>query len=165
MAILQDEVVGESARALWADAQTMLKQIIDENWLQASAVIGLFPPTASTTTTSKSATPDTGAARMTWVGLRQQLVKTDKDGNANPTGRWPTLSPQRQNAQDYIGAFAVTAGLGIDPHVARFEAANDDYSAILLKALADRLAEAFAELMHHRVRTKILGLRPKRNPG
>ena len=157
-AILQDDVVGESARALWADAQTMLKQIIDENWLQASAVIGLFPAHSVNHDDIEIRDPDTGAARMTWVGLRQQLVKTDKDGNANPD--WALadfIAPKDSGAQDYIGAFAVTAGLGIDPHVARFEAANDDYSAILLKALADRLAEAFAELMHHRVRTEFWG--------
>ena len=157
-AILQDDVVGESARALWADAQAMLKQIIDENWLQASAVIGLFPAHSVNHDDIEIRDPDTGAARMTWVGLRQQLVKTDKDGNANPD--WALadfIAPKDSGAQDYIGAFAVTAGLGIDPHVARFEAANDDYSAILLKALADRLAEAFAELMHHRVRTEFWG--------
>jgi 5-methyltetrahydrofolate--homocysteine methyltransferase len=157
-AILQDDVVGESARALWADAQTMLKQLIDENWLQASAVIGLFPAHSVNHDDIEIRDPDTGAARMTWVGLRQQLVKTDKDGNANPD--WALadfIAPKDSGAQDYIGAFAVTAGLGIDPHVARFEAANDDYSAILLKALADRLAEAFAELMHHRVRTEFWG--------
>ncbi|MCK6436850.1 methionine synthase [Rivihabitans pingtungensis] len=157
-AILQDDVVGESARALWADAQAMLKQIIDENWLQASAVIGLFPAHSINHDDIEIRDPDTGAARMTWVGLRQQLVKTDKDGNANPD--WALadfIAPKDSGAQDYIGAFAVTAGLGIDPHVARFEAANDDYSAILLKALADRLAEAFAELMHHRVRTEFWG--------
>ena len=157
-AILQDEVVGESARALWADAQSMLKQLIDENWLQASAVIGLFPAHSVNHDDIEIRDPDTGAARMTWVGLRQQLVKTDKDGNANPD--WALadfIAPKDSGAQDYIGAFAVTAGLGIDPHVARFEAANDDYSAILLKALADRLAEAFAELMHHRVRTEFWG--------
>ena len=157
-AILQDDVVGESARALWADAQTTLKQLIDENWLQASAVIGLFPAHSINHDDIEIRDPDTGAARMTWVGLRQQLVKTDKDGNANPD--WALadfIAPKDSGAQDYIGAFAVTAGLGIDPHVARFEAANDDYSAILLKALADRLAEAFAELMHHRVRTEFWG--------
>ena len=157
-AILQDEVVGESARALWADAQTMLKQLIDENWLQASAVIGLFPAHSVNHDDIEIRDPDTGAARMTWVGLRQQLVKTDKDGNANPD--WALadfIAPKDSGAQDYIGAFAVTAGLGIDPHVARFEAANDDYSAILLKALADRFAEAFAELMHKRVRTEFWG--------
>ena len=157
-AILQDEVVGESARALWADAQTMLKQLIDENWLQASAVIGLFPAHSVNHDDIEIRDPDTGTTLMTWVGLRQQLVKTTKDGQATPD--WclaDFIAPKDSGAQDYIGAFAVTAGLGIDPHVARFEAANDDYSAILLKALADRLAEAFAELMHHRVRTEFWG--------
>ena len=92
------------------------------------------------------------------MGLRQQLVKTTKDGQATPD--WclaDFIAPKDSGVQDYIGAFAVTGGLGIDPHVARFEAANDDYSAILLKALADRFAEAFAELMHTRVRTEFWG--------
>lgn len=157
-AILQDEVVGESARALWADAQTMLKQLIDEKWLSASAVIGLFPANSINHDDIEIRDPDTGTTLMTWVGLRQQLVKTTKDGQATPD--WclaDFIAPKDSGVQDYIGAFAVTGGLGIDPHVARFEAANDDYSAILLKALADRFAEAFAELMHKRVRTEFWG--------
>jgi 5-methyltetrahydrofolate--homocysteine methyltransferase len=157
-AILTDEVVGESASALWADAQTMLKQIIDEKWLSASAVIGLFPANSINHDDIEIRDPDTGTTLMTWVGLRQQLVKTTKDGQATPD--WclaDFIAPKDSGVQDYIGAFAVTGGLGIDPHVARFEAANDDYSAILLKALADRFAEAFAELMHKRVRTEFWG--------
>ena len=158
-AILDDEIVGESARGLWADAQSMLQQIIDEKWLQANAVIGLFPARSVDVDDIEILSPDNGAPLMTWVGLRQQLEKATKDGSAaNPD--WALadfIAPADSGVQDYIGAFAVTAGLGIDPHVARFEAANDDYSAILLKALADRLAEAFAELMHHRVRTEFWG--------
>lgn len=158
-AILDDEIVGESARGLWADAQIMLQQIIDEKWLQANAVIGLFPARSVDVDDIEILSPDNGAPLMTWVGLRQQLEKATKDGSAaNPD--WALadfIAPADSGVQDYIGAFAVTAGLGIDPHVARFEAANDDYSAILLKALADRLAEAFAELMHYRVRTEFWG--------
>jgi 5-methyltetrahydrofolate--homocysteine methyltransferase len=158
-AILDDEIVGESARGLWADAQTMLQQIIDEKWLQANAVIGLFPARSVDVDDIEILSPDNGAPLMTWVGLRQQLEKATKDGSAaNPD--WALadfIAPAGSGVQDYIGTFAVTAGLGIDPHVARFEAANDDYSAILLKALADRFAEAFAELMHHRVRTEFWG--------
>ena len=160
-AILDDEVVGESARALWADAQAMLKQIIDEKWLSANAVIGLFPAASVNHDDIEIFDPVSGEKRMTWVGLRQQLVKTDKDGNTNPD--WclaDFIAPKDSGVKDYIGAFAVTGGLGIDPHVARFEAANDDYSAILLKALADRFAEAFAELMHKRVRTEFWGFAP-----
>ncbi|KMJ48708.1 B12-dependent methionine synthase [Vogesella sp. EB] len=157
-AILSDEVVGESATALWADAQAMLKQIIDEKWLSANAVIGLFPAVSVNHDDIEILDPETRAPLLTWVGLRQQLVKTDKDGNRNPD--WclaDFIAPRDSGVDDYIGAFAVTGGLGIDPHVARFEAANDDYSAILLKALADRFAEAFAELMHRRVRTEFWG--------
>ncbi|SME94650.1 methionine synthase [Pseudogulbenkiania subflava] len=160
-AILSDEVVGESARALWADAQAMLKQIIDEKWLSANAVIGLFPAASVNHDDIEIFDPASGERLMTWVGLRQQIVKTDKDGNKNPD--WclaDFIAPKDSGVADYIGAFAVTGGLGIDPHVARFEAANDDYSAILLKALADRFAEAFAELMHQRVRTEFWGYAP-----
>ncbi|MBI3145616.1 MAG: cobalamin B12-binding domain-containing protein, partial [Pseudogulbenkiania sp.] len=161
-ALLDDEVVGESARALWADAQAMLQQIISEKWLGANAVIGLFPAASVNHDDIEIFDPATGEKRMTWVGLRQQLVKTDKDGNKNPD--WclaDFIAPKDSGVEDYIGAFAVTGGLGIEPHVARFEAANDDYSAILLKALADRFAEAFAELMHRRVRTEFWGYAPE----
>ncbi|MCL6264808.1 methionine synthase [Craterilacuibacter sp. RT1T] len=157
-AILDDEVVGESAKSLFADAQTMLAQIIAGHWLEARAVIGLFPAASVNHDDIEIYDPQTGALRMSWTGLRQQLIKTDKDGHGNPD--WALadfIVPRETGITDYIGAFAVTAGIGIDAHVARFEAANDDYSAILLKALADRLAEAFAELMHHRVRTEFWG--------
>ncbi|MXR38390.1 methionine synthase [Craterilacuibacter sinensis] len=157
-AILEDAVVGESARGLFVDAQAMLAQIIDGNWLSANAVLGLFPAASVNHDDIEIYDPESGALRMSWTGLRQQLVKTDKDGNGNPD--WALadfIVPRETGKADYIGAFAVTAGIGIDEHVARFEAANDDYSAILLKALADRLAEAFAELMHHRVRTEFWG--------
>lgn len=152
--ILDDEIVGESARALYEDAQLMLKRIIDENWLSANAVIGLFPAASVGDDDIEIRNPDNSASLMTWVGLRQQLPKTD--GKAN----WALadyIAPRDSGVDDYIGAFAVTAGIGIEPHVKRFEDANDDYSAILLKALADRLAEAFAELMHARVRREFWG--------
>ncbi|OHX12180.1 methionine synthase [Chromobacterium sphagni] len=151
--ILDDEIVGESARGLYADAQAMLGQIIEENWLGANAVIGLFPA-ASVDDDDIEIYSSEGEALMRWVGLRQQLPKLD--GKAN----WALadyVAPKDSGVEDYIGAFAVTAGIGIEPHVKRFEDANDDYSAILLKALADRLAEAFAELMHARVRREFWG--------
>ena len=157
-AILTDEVVGESASALWVDAQAMLKKIIDEKWLAANAVIGLFPASSVNHDDIEIYHPDSGEKLMSWVGLRQQLIKTDKDGNKNPD--WclaDFIAPKDSGVRDYIGAFAVTGGIGIDPHVEAFEAANDDYSAILLKALADRFAEAFAELMHRRIRTEFWG--------
>ncbi len=152
--ILDDEIVGESARSLYADAQVMLRQIIEENWLSASAVIGLFPAASVNDDDIDIRSVDGHSSQMTWVGLRQQLPKMDGKPN------WALadyIAPADSGVQDYIGAFAVTAGIGIEPHVARFEAANDDYSAILLKALADRLAEAFAELMHQRVRREFWG--------
>lgn len=153
-AILQDEVVGESARALFDDAQAMLRQIIGERWLTASAVIGLFPASSVGDDDIEIYAPDGSGPLMTWVGLRQQLAKADGKPD------WALadfIAPRESGVADYIGAFAVTAGLGIEPHVARFEAEGDDYSAILLKALADRLAEAFAELMHARVRREFWG--------
>ncbi|OQS33821.1 methionine synthase [Chromobacterium haemolyticum] len=152
--ILNDEIVGESARALYEDAQVMLKQIIAENWLGANAVIGLFPAASVNHDDIEIRDPDNRASLMSWVGLRQQLPKMD--GKAN----WALadyIAPRDSGVQDYIGAFAVTAGIGIEPHVKRFEDAGDDYSSILLKALADRLAEAFAELMHARVRREFWG--------
>ncbi|OQS36278.1 methionine synthase [Chromobacterium haemolyticum] len=152
--ILNDEIVGESARALYEDAQVMLKQIIAENWLGANAVIGLFPASSVNHDDIEIRDPDNRASLMSWVGLRQQLPKMD--GKAN----WALadyIAPRDSGVQDYIGAFAVTAGIGIEPHVKRFEDAGDDYSSILLKALADRLAEAFAELMHARVRREFWG--------
>ena len=152
--ILDDEIVGESARSLYADAQTMLSQIISENWLSANAVIGLFPAATVNDDDIDIRSVDGSASQMTWVGLRQQLPKADGKPN------WALadyIAPADSGVEDYIGAFAVTAGIGIEPHVKRFEEANDDYSAILLKALADRLAEAFAELMHQRVRREFWG--------
>ncbi len=149
-AILEDEVVGESARELYAHAQDMLQQIIDEQWLQAAAVIGFFPAYSTEDDDIVFRQPDTGAGElMRWHTLRQQLPKTQGAYNSCLAD---FIAPEHSGCSDYIGAFAVTAGIGIDAHVARFEAAGDDFSAILLKALADRFAEALAEHMHERVR-------------
>ncbi len=158
-AILDDEVVGESARALWQDAQTMLATLIAEQWLTANAVIGLFPAHSTQDDDINILDPDSGVPLMTWVGLRQQLPKAAGKEGVKPSNRAlaDLIAPESSGVRDYIGAFAVTAGLGIDAHVARFEAAGDDYSAILLKALADRLAEAFAECLHARVRREFWG--------
>jgi 5-methyltetrahydrofolate--homocysteine methyltransferase len=156
-AILDDEVVGSSARALWQDAQTMLAQLIAEKWLSANAVIGLYPAQAVNDEDITVYDDSTGEARLTWVGLRQQVPKA-RGADAKPN--WALadfIAPLQSGVRDYMGMFALTAGIGIDAHVARFEAAGDDYSAILLKSLADRLAEAFAELMHARVRREFWG--------
>ncbi len=148
--ILEDEVVGEEARSLFADAKAMLGRIIREKWLTANAVFGLFPANSveSDDIEIYSDESRTGVS-MVFHNLRQQMVK--------PPGR-PNLclgdfiAPKESGVKDYIGAFAVTAGIGIETRLKAFEEAHDDYNGILLKALADRLAEAFAEHLHMRVR-------------
>ena len=158
--ILQDSVVGEEARKLFADAQAMLKKIINEKWLTANAVFGLFP--ANTVAVNGGAGDDieiyTDESRskvaMTWHNLRQQSKKPADIPNYCLADY---IAPKETGLVDYIGAFAVTTGIGIDARVAEFEKQNDDYNAIMLKALADRLAEAFAELLHARVRREFWG--------
>jgi len=153
-AILDDKVVGESARSLFADAQAMLEKIITEGWLQAKAVIGLFP--ANSVFDDIEIYSDDGRTIVSTVlhHLRQQ--------NEKPPGR-PNqcladfVAPRDSGIKDYIGAFAVTTGLRIDAKLKEFAEAHDDYDAIMLKALADRLAEALAESMHKRVRTEFWG--------
>jgi len=149
-AILDDAVVGTQARELFADAQAMLKKIVDEKWLQAKAVIGLFPANA----VGDDVVAEVDGQPVTLHFLRQQV---DKPVERPDFCLADFIAPQDSGKQDWIGAFAVTAGLGIEPHVARFEADHDDYNAILLKALADRLAETLAERMHQRVRTECWG--------
>jgi 5-methyltetrahydrofolate--homocysteine methyltransferase len=153
--ILDDGVVGKHARELFEHAQAMLEQIIEENWLQAKAVIGLFPANQVHDDDIELYTDEARSDLLTTLHhLRQQ--------NQKPPGR-PNqcladfIAPRETGLKDYIGAFAVTAGLGIDSHVQRFEAEHDDYHAIMLKALADRLAEAYAELMHEKVRREFWG--------
>jgi 5-methyltetrahydrofolate--homocysteine methyltransferase len=153
--ILQDEKVGEEARKLFVDAQAMLKQIIGEKWLTANAVFGLFP--ANTVNSDDIEIYTDGSRKqiaMTWHNLRQQSKKPADIPNYCLADY---IAPRESGVADYIGAFAVTAGIGIDARVAEFEKQNDDYSAIMLKALADRLAEAFAELLHTRVRREFWG--------
>ncbi|MEO8004081.1 MAG: methionine synthase [Betaproteobacteria bacterium] len=158
-AILQDKVVGEAARSLFADAQTMLAQIIEEKWLGAAAVIGLLPANAVGDDVEIYADESRKQVVTTFHFLRQQMVKPlDK-----PNYCLADLVAPKDTARDYMGAFAVTAGIGIDERVAAYEKQHDDYNAILLKALADRLAEAFAELMHQRVRREFWGYAPDEN--
>ena len=131
----------------------MLQQIIDENWLQARAVIGLFPANSVGDDDIEVYTDDSRqTVRMTLHSLRQQSEKPPGRPNAALAD---FIAPKDSGVKDYIGAFAVTAGIGIDEHVARFEEDHDDYHSIMLKALADRLAEALAERMHERVRKEI----------
>jgi 5-methyltetrahydrofolate--homocysteine methyltransferase len=154
--ILDDVVVGVEARKVFADAKAMLKKIIDGKWLQANGVFGLFPANSVNHGEDIEVYADDKRDRvlMTWHNLRQQ--------NKKPTGN-PNLclgdfvAPKDSGVRDYCGAFAVTAGIGIDKRVKAFEEQNDDYNAIMLKALADRLAESFTELLHKRVRRELWG--------
>ncbi|HWA12496.1 MAG TPA: methionine synthase [Burkholderiales bacterium] len=156
-AILQDKVVGEAARNLFADAQAMLRCIIDEKWLGAAAVIGLFPANSVGDDIEVYADESRASSIRTFHFLRQQMVKPQDKPNLCLAD---FVAPKASGVRDYLGAFAVTAGIGIDERVAAYEARHDDYNAILLKALADRLAEAFAELMHRRVRREFWGYAP-----
>ncbi len=153
--ILQDEVVGVEATKLFKDAKAMLKQIIDEKWLTANAVFGLFPANTVGGDNIEIYTDETRSkVAMTWHNLRQQTRKPSDIPNYCLAD---FIAPKDSGVADYIGGFAVTAGIGIDARVAEFEKNNDDYNAIMLKALADRLAEAFAELLHRRVRREFWG--------
>ncbi len=154
-AILQDRVVGEAARNLFADAGAMLARIIDEKWLTANGIVGLFPANrVNGDDVELYSTEERVESVGTFHFLRQQMVKPDDRANHCLAD---LIAPKESGVPDWIGAFAVTAGLGIDDRVADYEARHDDYSAIMLKALADRLAEAFAELLHQRVRRQFWG--------
>jgi len=153
-AILDDAVVGETARNVFADGKAMLEKIVAEGWLQAKAVFGLFPANAVGDDIELYTGEDRKHLAMVWHGLRQQ--------HERPAGKphWclaDFVAPKESGVPDWVGAFAVTAGLGIEGKLAEFEAAHDDYHAILLKSLADRLAEACAEWLHERVRRECWG--------
>jgi 5-methyltetrahydrofolate--homocysteine methyltransferase len=153
-AILDDEKYGEAARALYEDAQAMLQKIIAERWFAASAAFGFWSANAQGDDIQIYADEARGIPIAVMHGLRQQLSK--RAGRAN-TSISDFVAPRESGLADYIGAFAVTAGIGEDDVADRFKRANDDYSAILVKALADRLAEAFAERLHARVRREFWG--------
>jgi 5-methyltetrahydrofolate--homocysteine methyltransferase len=156
-AILDDAVVGEAARNVYAEGQAMLRQIITGRWLGANGVVALLPANAVGDDIVCYTDESRAHAALTWRNLRQQ--------NERPPGK-PNfclsdfVAPRQSQVQDYLGMFAVTAGLNIERKLAEFEAAKDDYSAIMLKALADRLAEAFAEWLHAKVRRELWGYSP-----
>ena len=157
--ILRDPVVGEAASSLYADATRMLKLLVEEKWLRACAVVGFFPANSSGDDDIVVFTDDTRqAVKVRLHHLRQQKSKPQ---NQPQSCLADFVAPMGCGRADYLGAFAVTAGLGIDERVARFEAEHDDYSSIMLKALADRLAEALAERMHERVRRELWGYAPQ----
>jgi 5-methyltetrahydrofolate--homocysteine methyltransferase len=152
-AILEDDVVGEEAKKVFADGQAMLKKIIEGRWLTANAVVGLYPAQRVGDDIVLYADEARQQQVMTWYGLRQQTVKP----NDNPNRCLSDFVADQTQAADYVGLFAVTTGIGSEKQEKRFIDAHDDYSAILFKALADRLAEAFAECMHQRVRKDLWG--------
>jgi 5-methyltetrahydrofolate--homocysteine methyltransferase len=151
--ILNDPIKGVEAKKLFADAQAMLERIVDEGWLEARAIFGLFPA-YSDENRIVILDPQSGEPLETTHWLRQQKPMPDGKPQLSLSD---FVAPKSADVTDYIGAFAVTAGHGIDAHVKAFEDAHDDYSAIMLKALADRLAESFAEHLHRRVRTEFWG--------
>jgi len=177
-AILKDEVVGEEAVRVFGDAKRMLKRLIEGRWLTASGVIGLYPANSVGDDIEIYTDESRSEVAMTWYGLRQQAEKTALDGVMRPSrclsdfvaprvlapeliaarAQLAGVQPQKDaRIEDYIGVFAVTAGLGAEKKEKYFADDNDDYSSIMLKALADRLAEAFAEAMHKRVRQDLWG--------
>lgn len=156
-AILKDEVVGEAATKVFAEAQVMLKRIIDGRWLSANGVISLLPANRVNEDDIEIYTDDSRSqVALTWYGMRQQTQKPVIDGVARPNQCMADFIAPK-GTDDYIGLFAVTAGLGMEKRLAEFEKNHDDYNAIMFKSLADRLAEAFAEYMHERVRKDLWG--------
>jgi 5-methyltetrahydrofolate--homocysteine methyltransferase len=181
-AILDDAVVGTEARRVFADAQAMLKKIVDGRWLTANAVVALYPANSVDEDDIAFYADETRTERvLTWYGLRQQTEKPVVDGVTMPSrcladfvaprhiaphatnsgahllGSTGATGQNGSKVLDYAGLFAVTAGIGADKRAQAFEAAHDDYSSIMLKSLADRLAEAFAEALHERVRKDLWG--------
>ena len=156
--ILSDEVVGEQATRVMADGRQMLQRLIDGRWLQASGVMGFWPAnTVDDDTIEIYADESRSQVLMRWQPLRMQTVRPVIDGVARPNRSLADFIAPKGTKPDYIGLFAVTAGLNVEKKEAQFLSEHDDYSAIMLKALADRLAEAFAERLHQRVRTELWG--------
>jgi len=150
-AILTDEVVGEQATSLFADAQMMLHKIVSEKWLTAKGILGIFP---ANTINDDDIEVTNASSSLQLLTLRQQSQKT---AGAPNIALADFIAPKETSKQDYIGCFCVTTGFGVDEKAAEFEKQLDDYNAILVKALGDRLAEAFAEYLHLKVRKEIWG--------
>jgi 5-methyltetrahydrofolate--homocysteine methyltransferase len=152
--ILEDAVVGEAARNVFRDGQAMLRKVVEGRWLTANAVLALYPANSVGDDVEIYADDKRDRVLMTWHNLRQQNHKPD--GRANQCLS-DFIAPKASGIADYIGAFAVTTGIGIEKHLDAFERASDDYGSIMLKAIADRLAEAFTEMLHKRVRKDFWG--------
>ncbi|WP_427312259.1 methionine synthase [Cupriavidus sp. H39] len=157
--ILNDEIVGESARKVFSDGKAMLSRLIQGRWLTANGVIALLPANTVNDDDIEIYTDESRSkVALTWHNLRQQSERPVVDGVRRPNRCLADfVAPKDSGIADYVGIFAVTAGLGVDKKEAQFEADHDDYSAIMLKALADRLAEGFAECLHERVRKDLWG--------
>jgi len=158
-AILTDGVVGESASKVYEEGRALLKKVIEGRWLTANGVIALLPANVVNDDDIEIYTDDTRSqVAFTYYGARQQTEKPVIDGVARPNQCLADfIAPKDSGVADYIGMFAVTTGIGIEKYEKRFEDAHDDYSSIMLKSLADRLAEAFAEHLHERVRKDLWG--------
>lgn len=150
--ILEDEIIGESARGLFSDAQAMLSRLVEENWLQANAVIGFYPANSVGDDIEIYTDENRDQVLATFRMLRQQTRKANNKPNLCLAD---FVAPKSSGIPDYLGGFAVTAGLNIESQLQIFESGHDDYNSIMLKALADRLAESFAEHMHERVRKEL----------
>jgi len=158
-AILEDKVVGEAATKLFAEGQALLKKVIEGRWLTANGVVALMPANSINDDDIEIYTDDTRSeVAFTYYGLRQQTVKPVIDGVARPNQCLADfIAPKSSGIADYIGMFAVTGGIGIEKYEKRFEENHDDFGSIMLKSLADRLAEACAEYLHERVRKDLWG--------
>lgn len=160
--ILTDEVVGDSATKVYADALKMLERVIQGRWLHAHAVIGIYPANRIDDDIVLYADETRSSPLLTWHCLRQQTERPVVDGVQRPNRSLADyVAPRDSQKKDYVGMFAVTTGHGVDKKVDEFNARHNDYDAILLKAIADRLAEAFAECLHHRVRTDLWAYCPQ----
>jgi len=156
--ILADEVVGEHARQVFAEGEKMLERAIAERWLQANAAVAFYPANSIGEDIEVYTDETRREVLFTWHGLRQQTKKPVIDGVPNPNQALADfVAPKQSGVADYIGMFAVTSGIGLEKREAIFQGKHDDYGAIMLKAIADRLAEAFAELLHERVRKDLWG--------
>jgi 5-methyltetrahydrofolate--homocysteine methyltransferase len=156
--ILNDEIVGHEATSLFIDAQNMLQKIFDEKWLIAKACFGLFPANSEEDDILIYDTDNIKQEKFRLITLRQQLQK--RAGQPN-LALADFVAPKAKGVQDYIGTFCVSTGFGVKEIAERFEKENDDYNIIMIKALADRLAEAFAEFLHREIRTRYWGFSPE----
>jgi 5-methyltetrahydrofolate--homocysteine methyltransferase len=156
--ILNSPASGEAARKLWDDAQAMLDRLIAEKWVRASGVLGLFPANTVNDDDIEVYTDESRSTVLTT--LRELRQQTEHRAGVPHRSLADFVAPKDTGLHDYVGAFAVTAGLGSEVKIKQFKDALDDYSAILLESLADRLAEAFAERLHERIRTEFWGYAP-----